>query len=167
MAKRKKVYDLKGQEIEGFFFKENGRLYSKKIMSTASIKSILKDIPDTQAARKELEALFGSQDVFSYPKPYELVKLFAKLATDPGDIVMDFFSGSATTAQAVMQLNAEDDTDRKYILAQILSGLVKILKRIGVGLRRFAKLGKSVYDALQRRCMKIIRQQSLMTVSES
>lgn len=115
----KKVYDLKGQEIEGFFFKENGRLYSKKIMSTTSIKSILKDIPDTQAARKELEALFGSQDVFSYPKPYELVKLFAKLATDPGDIVMDFFSGSATTAQAVMQLNAEDDTDRKYILAQI------------------------------------------------
>lgn len=148
----KKVYDLKGQEIEGFFFKENGRLYSKKIMSTASIKSILKDIPDTQAARKELEALFGSQDVFSYPKTYELVKLFAKLATDPGDIVMDFFSGSATTAQAVMQLNAEDDNDRKYILAQIPERTGENSEAYRRGFKTICEIGK---ERIRRAAKKV------------
>ena len=115
----KKVYDLKGQEIVEFFFKENGRLYSKKVISTFSIKSILKDMPDTQHARKELESLFGSQDIFSYPKTIELPRLFAKLSTDTDDIVVDFFSGSATTAHAIMELNAKDKNNRKYILIQL------------------------------------------------
>ena len=111
-----KVYDLKGQEIVGFFFKENGRLYSKKAMSTVSIKSVLKDIPDTQYARKEMESLFGSQDIFSYPKTTELPKLFAKLSTAGDDIILDFFSGSATTAHAVMKLNVEDGGHRHFIM---------------------------------------------------
>jgi adenine-specific DNA-methyltransferase len=115
----KKVYDLKGQEIVGFFFKENGRLYSKKAMSTVSIKSILKDIPDTQYARKEMEELFGSQDIFSYPKTTELPKLFTKLSTDKNDTVMDFFSGSGTTGHAMMKLNAEDNGNRKFIMVQL------------------------------------------------
>lgn len=113
------VFDLKGQKIEGFFFKENGRLYSKKEMSTISIKSILKDIPDTQTARKEMEQLFGSQDIFSYPKTIQLPKLFAKLALDSDDIVLDFFSGSATTAHAVMELNTEDYGKHKFIMVQL------------------------------------------------
>ncbi len=115
----KTVTDLKGQKIEEFFFKENGKLYSKKALSTETIKSILKDIPDTQIARKELESLFGSQDIFSYPKTIELSKLFAKLSTENNDIILDFFSGSATTAHAVMQLNAEDAGHRKFIMVQL------------------------------------------------
>ena len=115
----KTVTDLKGQKIEEFFFKENGKLYSKKSLSTETIKSILKDIPDTQIARKELESLFGSQDIFSYPKTIELSKLFAKLSTENNDIILDFFSGSATTAHAVMQLNAEDGGHRKFIMVQL------------------------------------------------
>ena len=115
----KKIYDLKGQEIEGFFFKENGKLYSKKVLSTFSIKSVLKDMPDTQIARKEVEELLGSQDIFPYPKTKELVKLLAKLSTKDDDIILDFFSGSATTAQAIMELNAADGNKRRYILAQL------------------------------------------------
>jgi len=148
----KKVYDLKGQEIEGFFFKENGRLYSKKIISTVSIKSILKDIPDTQAARKELEALFGSQDVFSYPKTYELVKLFAKLATDPGDIIIDFFSGSATTAHAVMQLNAEDGGRRKFIMVQLPEPCDKKSEAFKAGYPNICEIGK---ERIRRAAKKI------------
>ena len=79
--KGKSVYDTKGQPIIDFFFKENGKLYSKKEMSTMSIKSVLKDIPDTQIARQEMEVLFGSQDVFPYPKTIELAKLFSRLLT--------------------------------------------------------------------------------------
>lgn len=57
--------------------------------------------------------------IFDYPKPVELIKFLIKLASKNNDIVMDFFSGSATTAQAVMQLNTEDSLNRKYILVQL------------------------------------------------
>ena len=70
-------------------------------------------------ARKELEALFNSEDIFPYPKTYQLPKLFIKLTTDPNSIILDFFSGSATTAHAVMQLNAEDGGNRKFIMVQL------------------------------------------------
>lgn len=55
-----------------------------------------------------MEELFGNQDIFSYPKPTEVSKILSKLSTDKDSIILDFFSGSATTAHAVMQLNAED-----------------------------------------------------------
>lgn len=115
----KTVYDLKGQPIIEFFFRENGRLYSKKEVSTLSVKSVLKNIPDTQIARKEIESLFGNQDIFSYPKTLELPKLLTKLVTDKDSIILDFFSGSATTAHAVMQLNADDGGHRKFIMVQL------------------------------------------------
>ncbi len=115
----KTVYDSKGQPIVEFFFKENGRLYSKKELRAFSIKSVLKDVPDSQIARTQIEELLGSQDIFSYPKPIELVKLLAQLVTTPDSLILDFFSGSATTAHAVMQLNAEDGGRRKYILVQL------------------------------------------------
>ena len=115
----KKVFDLKGQPIEGFFFKENGRLYSKKRVTTLSIKSILKDMPDTQDARKEMAALFNNEDIFSYPKTIDLPKLLSALTTNKDSLILDFFSGSATTAHAVMQLNAEDGGNRKFIMVQL------------------------------------------------
>lgn len=115
----KEVFDTKGQRIVEFFFKDNGRLYSKKGLNRLSIKSVLKDIADTQTARKEIEDLFGSQDIFSYPKTIDLPKLFARLATEKNSIILDFFSGSATTAHALMQLNAEDGGQRHFIMIQI------------------------------------------------
>jgi adenine-specific DNA-methyltransferase len=138
----KKVYDLKGQEIEGFFFKENGKLYSKKVMSTVSIKSILKDMPDTQIARKEMELLFGNQDIFSYPKTLELPKLFTKLSCDKDDIILDFFSGSATTAHAVMQLNAEDGGHRKFIMVQLPEETDEKSEAYKAGYKNICEIGK-------------------------
>ena len=153
-----KVYDLKGQPIEEFFFKANGKLYSKKRVSTVSIKSLLKDIPDTQKARVEMEALFGSQDVFSYPKPTELVKLLAKLSTNDGDIIIDFFSGSATSADAIMQLNAEENTRRKYIMVQVPervdeksdAGKMGLNTICEIGKERIRRAGKKIGEALNK-----------------
>lgn len=59
------------------------------------------------------------QRVFDYPKPVELVRFFAHLCAGKSDIILDFFSGSATTAHAVMQLNAEDGGKRKFIMVQL------------------------------------------------
>ena len=147
-----KVYDLKGQEIVGFFFKENGRLYSKKAMSTVSIKSVLKDIPDTQYARKEMGSLFGSQDIFSYPKPTELPKLFAKLSTAGDDIILDFFSGSATTAHAVMKLNVEDGGHRHFIMVQIPEETNEKSEAYKAGYKNICEIGK---ERIRRAAKKI------------
>ena len=53
------------------------------------------------------------------PKPYQLIKHFIEISTEPSDLILDFFAGSGTTGDAVMQLNAEDGGNRKYILVQI------------------------------------------------
>ena len=98
-----KVFDSKGQRIVEFFFKENGKLYSKKKVEYESLKSILAGIPDTQVARLEIEALLGSPDVFPYPKPTDLIKRLLSLTTEEGDIVLDFFSGSGSTVHAVFK----------------------------------------------------------------
>lgn len=72
---------------------------------------------DTSIDKKLLHSLFGCE-VFEYPKSLELMKALISLCTKD-DTVLDFFSGSATTAHAVMQLNAEDGRARKFILIQI------------------------------------------------
>ncbi len=66
-------------------------------------------------ATKEVIAIFGSK-AFNYAKPVSLIRELVRQSTGPGDIVLDFFAGSATTAQAVMELNAEDGGDRRFIM---------------------------------------------------
>jgi adenine-specific DNA-methyltransferase len=72
----------------------------------------------SQDGTKEITNLFGGK-VFSFPKPVSLLKYLIKISTGEDDLIMDFFSGSGTTAEAVMQLNAEDGLNRHYILVQI------------------------------------------------
>ena len=66
----------------------------------------------------ECGALLGS-NVFSYPKPSELIKHLLKIGSSKESIILDFFSGSASTAHAVMKLNAEDGGRRKFIMVQL------------------------------------------------
>ena len=74
---------------------------------------------DTAAAKKEVDALFGSQGVFQYPKPVLLIRRLIQLVVRPHDTVMDFFAGSGTTGHAVMQQNMADDGGRRFILVQL------------------------------------------------
>lgn len=71
-----------------------------------------------QAATVEVKKLFGN-DVFSYPKPVAFIQKLVKYATAKDSIILDFFSGSATTAQAVMEQNAADGGKRKFIMVQL------------------------------------------------
>lgn len=64
---------------------------------------------------KVIKEVFGEK-AFNYAKPVSLIRELVRQATDPGDLVLDFFAGSGTTAQAVMELNAEDGGDRRFIL---------------------------------------------------
>lgn len=77
------------------------------------------EVGHNDAANKEMKALFGTKTPFDTPKPTSLIKQILKIASDKDSVILDFFSGSATTADAVMQLNAEDGGKRKYIMIQI------------------------------------------------
>lgn len=71
-----------------------------------------------QRGSLEVEKLFGKR-YFDFPKPVSLIQNICKLGSDKDSIILDFFSGSATTAQAVMQLNSEDNGNRKFIMVQL------------------------------------------------
>lgn len=111
-------------------------------MSTLSIKSVLKDIPDTQIARTEMEDLLGSQDVFPYPKPSELIKRLAKLSTKDDDIIMDFFSGAATTAHSIIRQNTEDLMKRRFILVQLPEKCEEKSDAYKSGYKNICEIGK-------------------------
>ncbi|PIX54861.1 MAG: site-specific DNA-methyltransferase [Zetaproteobacteria bacterium CG_4_10_14_3_um_filter_54_28] len=75
------------------------------------------EVGHTDSAKKELlEILHEQSQAFSTPKPTGLIERILRIATKPGDLVLDFFAGSGTTAQAVMKLNAEDGGKRRFIL---------------------------------------------------
>lgn len=75
---------------------------------------------DNSSAKNEVKDLFGSAGFFSYPKPTSLIKRLVQIAgVGEGEIVLDFFSGSGTTADAVLRLNSEDSLGRRFILVQI------------------------------------------------
>ena len=85
---------------------------------TTFLLSIL-EYGGTTVGRKDFETLLGSEIEFSYPKPVILLKKILGTATNNNSVILDFFSGSATTAHAIMQLNAEDLGNRKFIMVQL------------------------------------------------
>ncbi|MEK3915528.1 site-specific DNA-methyltransferase [Paenibacillus sp. FSL H7-0331] len=104
-------------------FRENsGAPYLKRYLSEVrdgvTLPTIIENGGFSFDSAKELKALFD-KDTFEFPKPTSLLKILLKTGTIDDDIVLDFFSGSASTADAVMQLNAEDGGNRKYILVQL------------------------------------------------
>ncbi len=82
------------------------------------ISSVIQGIL-TSNGTKELKALFEDASPFKYPKPTALIKMLIAQVTEDKDIVLDFFAGSGTTAQAVIDLNMEQNTDRQFICVQM------------------------------------------------
>ncbi|MBR1401172.1 MAG: site-specific DNA-methyltransferase [Prevotella sp.] len=76
------------------------------------------EVGHNQEATKEIKELLGSADIFTNPKPTRLIRQILTLATQKQDMVIDFFSGSGTTANAIMQKNLEDGGSRKFIMVQ-------------------------------------------------
>ena len=77
------------------------------------------EVGHSQDAKQNLKKLFDGKSFFDYPKSVELIKRCIQLYSNESSIIIDFFSGSATTAHAVMQLNAEDGGHRKFIMVQL------------------------------------------------
>ena len=111
----------------------------------ASSLLLYEDYGHTDMAKKDLIKLFSDliQVPFDTPKPVKLIKMLSILGTEKDDIILDFFSGSATTAQAVMELNAEDaNSHRKYVLVQIPEPLKDNDGAEAIGLLTISDIGK-------------------------
>ena len=106
-------------------------------------------------SKKNLTSLFESS-VFDYSKPTALLKTLAQYSSAADDIVMDFFSGSATTAHAVMQLNAEDGGHRKFIMVQLPEKCDEKSEAYKAGYKNICEIGK---ERIRRAGEKILKEQ--------
>lgn len=100
------------------------------------------EVGHNQTATKEIQAIFDNKKYFDYPKPIELIKQIVQIGTSSNDIILDFFSGSATTAHAVMQLNAEDGGNRKFICVQIPELCDEKSEAFKAGYKNICEIGK-------------------------
>ena len=110
---------------------------------TASSLLLYKDVGHSQEGRQELKKLFDDKGYFDGPKPIKLLNRLITLAnTEKKSIILDFFSGSATTAHAVMQLNAEDGGNRKFIMVQLPEQTDEKSEAYKAGYKNICEIGK-------------------------
>lgn len=104
------------------------------------------------AGTKELQQLFDGVSYFDTPKPTKLIKKLLQLSTRNDDLILDFFSGSSTTAHAVMGINAEDGGKRKYIMVQVDESIPANHKAYENGYRSIPEIAK---DRIRKASSKI------------
>lgn len=114
------------------------------------------EIGMSQDGTKEITEVFGTK-VFSFPKPASLIKYFEKVSTnkDSNQIILDFFSGSASTAQAAMDLNKEDNGNRKFIMVQLPHKCEDNSEAAKAGYSNICEIGK---ERIRRAGTKILEE---------
>ena len=109
-----------------------------------------------QEGSSEMDLLFNRKGLFDNPKPTRLIKSLAHIATNENSVIVDFFSGSATTAHAVMQLNAEDGGNRKFIMVQLPEETDEGSEAYKAGYKNICEIGK---ERIRRAGKKILEEQ--------
>ena len=117
------------------------------------------EVGHSQDATKALAGIFDGKKYFDYPKPVDLIKRCISLYSSPDSLILDFFSGSATTAHAVMQLNAEDGGKRKYICVQLPEETPEGSEARKAGYETICEIGK---ERIRRAGKKIKEEAGLM-----
>lgn len=132
------------------------RIYQKMRKLTEEPKTVLinKEYISIKGTR-EIQNILGI-GIFDFPKPLNLIKLFESIATSENSIILDFFSGSATTAHAVMQLNDEDGGHRKFIMVQLPEKCDEASEAYKAGYKNICEIGK---ERIRRAGEKILKEQ--------
>ena len=127
------------------WFGKDGSNKPRQILPTDDRRSVFVESIVTQGSstqgRKDLEELLGKNQ-FDNPKPVKLIKTLLSISSKSNSIILDFFSGSATTAQAVMQLNAEDGGNRKYIMVQLIEQTDEKSDAYKAGYKNICEIGQ-------------------------
>ena len=157
-ARNRLMQEIEDGDFEFVGSAEDGwTLYEKVWMPDGGIKSakygnLIDWIPGGQGTT-EVKGLFDGLKAFDFPKPSTLVNLLLRMAgVTESDFVLDFFSGSATTAHAVMQLNAEAGGNRKYILVQLPEEIHQSKPAYEAGYRTIDEIGR---ERIRRAAQKL------------
>ena len=118
--------------------------FASEVKQTMTPMTIWKytEVGHSQEAAQYLKKLFDNHDYFDYPKPVELLKRCTSLYSSYDSIILDFFSGSSTTAHAVMKLNAEDGGNRKFIMVQLPEMTDEKSEAYKAGYKNICEIGK-------------------------
>ena len=100
------------------------------------------EVGHTQSASQDLKQLFDNKQYFDYPKPVDYIKRMIKIGTKENDIVLDFFSGSGTTAHSIFSINSEENTNRRFILVQLPEKLSEKSLAFNDGYINICEIGK-------------------------
>ena len=120
-------------------------------------------VETTEKAGDDLNDMFDGQTIFDYPKPVSLIHYLVNFDTPKeNSIILDFFSGSATTAHAVMKLNAEDGGNRKFIMVQLPEATDEKSEAYKAGYKNICEIGKERI----RRAGKKIKEESPLTTQD-
>ena len=157
-------YDFLNISIPAYrvFESEDRKKALEKYGSSDFLKSVSTALPNdigmNETASKEIDNLLGNK-IFTFPKPISLVKFFAQTIHSKDALLLDFFSGSSTTAHAVMQLNAEDGGNRKFIMVQLPEVCDEKSEAFKAGYKNICEIGKERI----RRAGKKIKEDSPLT----
>ena len=132
------------------WFGEDGNSFPRKKRFLKDVQAgrtpstiwLSQEVGHNQTASRELKSLFDDKKFFDYPKPVALISQILKLSSQNDDIILDFFSGSGTTAHAVMKLNAEDGGARRFILVQLPELCADGSEATKAGYRNICEIGK-------------------------
>lgn len=162
-GKEEKARKNLNKEIVGYKNREGEyRIVQKYRSDKKTIRSLLVDkCFSSRRGTAEVQELFGRK-VFSFPKPTELLQQFVESGTSSDDIVLDFFSGSASSAQAIMNLNAKDQGKRKYIMVQLSEPCDENSEAYKSGYKNICEIGKERI----RRAGRKIKEESPLTTQD-
>ena len=115
----KDTFDNKGQKWVEIYFNSKGLPRYRKERNTKIISSVIDEKGIPNYGSEDIAKLFGKKEIFNFPKPKELVYHLLNYFTKNEDLILDFFSGSGTTAHAIMNLNLKTSGNRKFIMVQL------------------------------------------------
>ena len=155
-------------EDNQIWFGEDGNSFprKKRFLSdvqngrTASTIWLSEEVGHNQTATREVKQLFNDNKYFDFPKPVSYIKQMLMVSTKKDDLILDFFSGSATTAHAIMQLNAEGGGNRKFVMVQLPEETTEDSEAYKAGYKTICEIGK---ERIRRAAAKIKEESPLTT----
>lgn len=140
----------------------NYRIFQKERKLTQTAKTLWNETKFiSNKGTKEVADILG-KSIFDFPKSVAFVKQIIQIGTEEDSLILDFFSGSATTAHAVMQLNAEDGGKRKFVMVQLPEATNEESEAYKAGYKNICEIGKERI----RRAGKKIKEESPLTTQD-
>lgn len=155
----KETFDNKGQKWVEIYFNSKGLPRYRKERNTKIISSVIDEKGIPNYGSEDIAKLFGKKEIFNFPKPKELVYHLLNYFTKNEDLVLDFFSGSGTTAHALMNLNLKTNGNRKFIMVQLPEKTDEKSEAFKAGYKNICEIGKERI----RRAGKKIKEESPLT----